>query len=305
MLRASIDIGSNSVLLLIGDVQDDGIEEISDTSIITGLGRNLDSSGKFTKQAMVDTMDAFKEFKSILNKYDISSSEVLVTATEASRVASNSEEFFIEVRKKYGFIVKIISGEGEAFYTARGVTLSSTTEDGGDDVIMDIGGASTELILVKSKPFQVKTTISLPVGSVRAQDWIDAGIFQEKMDDIIKNYDLSAYQTKTIIGVAGSMTSLGGMMKGLTSFESNKINKQKITFSSFCDFSDKILSLDKQDLSEQYPFLGKRTRTIGAGARVARAIGLKLGVETLEISTFGLRHGTLFQGNLDERFTRK
>ena len=63
MLRASIDIGSNSVLLLIGDVQDDGIEEISDTSIITGLGRNLDSSGKFTKQAMVDTMDAFKEFK--------------------------------------------------------------------------------------------------------------------------------------------------------------------------------------------------------------------------------------------------
>lgn len=305
MLRASIDIGSNSVLLLIGDVTEDGIEEISDTSIITGLGRNLDSSGKFTKQAMVDTIEAFKEFKSILNKYDISSSEVLVTATEASRVASNSEEFFTEVRKKFGFVVKIISGEGEAFYTARGVTLSSTTEDGGDDVIMDVGGASTELILVKSKPFKVKKTISLPVGSVRAQDWIDEGTFQEKMDDIIKNHDLSSYQTKSIIGVAGSMTSLGGMMRGLTSFESNKINKQKIVFSNFCDFADKILSMEKQDLHEQYPFLGKRTRTIGAGARVARALGLSLRVETLEISTYGLRHGTLFEGSIDERFTRK
>lgn len=305
MLRASIDIGSNSVLLLIGDVGEHEIEEISDSSIITGLGRNLDSSGKFTKQAMVDTIDAFKEFKSILKKYDISSDEVLVTATEASRVASNSEEFFTEVRKKFGFKVKIISGEGEAYYTARGVTLSTTTEDGGDDVIMDVGGASTELILVKSKPFKVRKTISLPVGSVRAQDWIDEGTFQEKMDEIIKNHDLSNYQTKSVIGVAGSMTSLGGMMLGLTSFESNKINKQKISFESFCDFADKILGMEKQDLHEQYPFLGKRTRTIGAGARVARALGLSLNVETVEISTYGLRHGTLFEGSIDERFTRK
>ncbi len=305
MLRASIDIGSNSVLLLIGDVTESGIEEISDTSIITGLGRNLDSSGKFTKQAMIDTIEAFKEFKSILNKYDISSSEVLVTATEASRVASNSEDFFTEVRKKFGFIVKIISGEGEAYYTARGVTLSSTTSDGDYDVIMDVGGASTELILVKSRPFKVKRTISLPVGSVRAQDWIDEGKFQEKMDAIIKNHDLSFYETKSIIGVAGSMTSLGGMMKGMTSFESKKINNQKIDFSEFCKFTDMILTMEKQDLHEQYPFLGKRTRTIGAGARVARALGLSLGVETLEISTYGLRHGTLYEGSIDERFTRK
>ncbi|MCO4792980.1 MAG: hypothetical protein KC493_04670 [Bacteriovoracaceae bacterium] len=302
MLRASIDIGSNSVLLLIANVDDSELEEISDNATITGLGRNLDEEGLFTEEAMEDSLAAFKNYKGLLDKYEIEPQECLITATEASRVAKNSKEFFSNVKSEFGFEVKIISGDGEAHYTARGVTLSILDNEGSDVVIMDVGGASTELILVKSKPFKVKRSISLPVGSVRAKDWIDAGIFQEKLDEILKNNDLTPYQSESLIGAAGSMTSLGGMMKGLTSFESQKINKQKIEFDKFCEFVDKIQDIDEGDLSSQYPFLGKRSRTIGAGARVARAIGLSLKVSSLEISTFGLRHGTLFEGSIDERF---
>lgn len=267
MLRASIDIGSNSVLLLIGDVTDEGIEEISDNTMITGLGKNLDSTGKFTTESMKETMATLKKYKSILKKYDIEVSECLVTATEASRVAENSEEFFNEVRKKCGFKINILSGVGEAYYTARGVALSHLNNDDDTElVIMDLGGASSELILVKARPFHVKQTVSLPVGSVRAQDWIEEGIFQKKMDDVLHGFEMAPYKTENLVCVAGSLTSLGAMMKGLTSFEGKKINQQKIDFKDFCTFTDKIVAIDKADLLSQYPFLGKRARTIGAGA---------------------------------------
>ena len=93
MIRASIDIGSNSVLLLAAELDNVGtkiLSEILNLSYITSLGRDLDKTKKFHPDSMQSTYEALLDYKIQLEKIHITPQEVLVTATEASRVALNS-----------------------------------------------------------------------------------------------------------------------------------------------------------------------------------------------------------------------
>lgn len=301
MLRASIDIGSNTTLLLIGDVVDRHLAELENESRVTGLGRELDKNKAFLEIAMEDTSSALSEYVELIDKYNIQRSEVIMTATEASRVASNAKAFFENIEKELGLKVTIISSEGEAHYTAFGV-ISGSESTMSDLTIMDIGGASTEFIKVSSQPFEIIDSISLPFGSVRATDWINEGIFEEKMNEIISKSRLIDFKTDHLFCVAGSMTSLGGMIKGLKEFNPDEVNGTKVSFDQFLEFKDKINNAAPEALDLKYPFLGKRARSIVGGARLGEKVGNLLGIHTFEISTLGLRYGSVYAGEIDERF---
>lgn len=301
MKRASIDIGSNTTLLLIGDVESWVLNELENESRVTGLGRELDKNKAFLDLAMQETYQALSEYVEIIDRHGIKRSDVIMTATEASRVATNAQDFYKRVSENLGLSVSLINGDGEAFYTAYGVICGSDTKVA-ELTIMDIGGASTEFIKVKSEPFEVCDSISLPFGSVRATDWISQGCFDSKMNAIIGESRLSEFKTKHLFCVAGSMTSLGGMIKGLKEFNPTEVNGTKISFSEFLGFKNKINEATPDKLVEEYPFLGKRARSIAGGARLGEKVGSVLGIETFEISTLGLRYGTLYAGGIDERF---
>lgn len=302
-MRASIDIGSNTILLLAGTMGENGFEEAISESRVTSLGKGLDKTGMFDSQSIADSKDAFEDYVKILKKIDIDPADVIVTATEASRVAKNSDDLLKFVEDKYGFKVSIISGEGEAYYTSYGVVKGSSIEED-SAIIMDIGGASTEFIKVRTHPFSVKETISSPIGSVRATDWLVEGSFDQKLEEIKASFDFKPFHTKHLICVAGSMTALGGMIMGLTAFDQDQIQGAKISIDQFNNFLDSILKCTPEELKKQYPFLGKRAPFIQGGALVGKALAEILGVETFEISTLGLRYGTLFSGEIDGRFIR-
>ncbi len=301
MMRASIDIGSNTTLLLIGEIVDGKLNEVENESRVTGLGRELDKNKSFLDISMEDTFSALSEYVELIDKHGIDRKRVVMTATEASRVASNAREFYERVEKELDLKVILINGEGEAFYTAYGV-ITGSDSDIDELTIMDIGGASTEFIKVKTNPFDIKDSISLPFGSVRATDWITEGSFDSKMDSVIKESRLNDFATKHLFCVAGSMTSLGGMIKGLKEFDANEVNGTKISFTEFLEFKEKINQATPEILTTKYPFLGKRARSIVGGARLGEKVGNFLGIETFEISTLGLRYGTIYAGGIDERF---
>lgn len=302
MLRASIDIGSNTVLLLIAEVQNSQLKEIVSKSSVTALGRDLDKLGEFHPESMNETYATLKNYRKELKRMDIAPEDVVVTATEASRVARNAPTFFEKVKKELGFVVTIINDHGEAYYTSLGVCAGTLTQIDEEMIIMDIGGASTELIKIKVKPYRLISSVSLPVGSVRASQWMKNGEYQEKLSDIFERYSLDEYQTHKIVCVAGSMTSLGGMIKGLSSFESELINGAEISFESFKKFVSKIEHDAPEKLLNHYPFLEKRAETIVAGAKIAVEMAQKCGVDNLEISTYGLRHGTAMSGAIEHQF---
>ena len=305
MRRASIDIGSNSVLLLAVELDERGEikQELLNESFITSLGKNLDITKKFHTDSMQSTYEALSEYKKLLDKIKFPINDVIATATEASRVSTNSREFFKKIKEELGFDIQIISSDGEAYYTALGV-VSSVGKSESKIVVMDIGGASTELILINTDPFKIQKSISLPVGSVRATDWKKENEFDRKIYDILEQ-DISDYITETLVCVAGSMTALASMYLGQREYSDTKIEGMTISFKSFQDFARDLQNTTVENLLMLFPFLGKRAPMVAAGSHVAELIGSKLKIDLIKISTRGLRYGTVLTGGIDEQFISK
>lgn len=305
MIRASIDIGSNSVLLLAAEIDPTvkiiGHEYLNE-SFITSLGKDLDKTKRFHPESMNSTLEALGTYKKLLEKIKFPTKDVIVTATEASRVAENAKSFYEKVKADTGFNVQIITSEGEAHYTALGVISSINANKENNIVVMDIGGASTELIKIQVAPFKIIESISLPIGSVRASDWLNQGILDEKFNELFK-VDLSSYETPTLICVAGSMTAMASMYLGQTVYDDQKVDGLDLTFLSFVDFASDLQKTNVQNLLMLFPFLGKRAPMVGCGSKIAVEIGKLLKIDKIKISTRGLRYGTVLAGGIDERYS--
>ncbi len=304
---ASIDIGSNTILLLVAEKKDTGFREIFSNSQIAGLGRGIDVIGNLSVEAQKDARLILNEFCKILERENIRPEEVICTATEAARVAKNACDFFNSIKAELGFEVQIINSECEAYFTALGVASDSSTPV--EFSILDVGGASTEIMRVKKNGDDIEMirSISLPVGSVRGSEWIKEKKFDLKIKKIL-NAHLDDYVTDQIICVAGSMTSVAGIFHNLKIFEEKIIHKTKISTAHFAELIGKIEFLNEMELLQKFPFLGKRACTILAGAKVGIEIGKKIGIKSFGISTLGLRHGSLrymlkrHTGRIDEHF---
>lgn len=303
MRRAAIDIGSNSILLFIGDIDGKNIHEVYDEARVTGLGKDLDKTKCFTEESMSVSREVLCDYARILGEHGVEPDQAIVTATEASRVAQNAQDFFLEIEKLTSLKVKTISGEGEAFYTSLGV-LQGLREKRDPLIVLDIGGASTELINLDSHG-RIRTSVSLAMGSVRATDWLVSSEFERMTEQAMsacQNY--SEYEAEDLVCVAGTMTSIGAMIKGLNEYDGKIVHTMTISRDSLILLINELSSLKVDEILDRYPFLGKRAKTILGGALIAKIVAEKLNVNKFEISTYGLRHGVVFSGGIDEKFTR-
>jgi len=298
-VRASIDIGSNSTLLLIMNIESKEI--LAEESRITALGKNLDQTKIFMTESMEATYDALSVYRDIAESYNILPQEIIVTATEASRVAENAKEFFKRISDGLNIEIKTISGEGEAYYTALGI-CSMATSLGGEVIILDVGGASSEFIKVQTSPFKILDTISLPIGSVRSSDWIEKGTFEKELDQIFSQNNINEYLNTPILGVAGTLTSLALMNANTLEYDADEINSLSLTIENFEEFvKEKLMKFSEDDL-EKFTYLGKRAATIKGGGICCLELLSRVSCPSLMFSTFGLRYGTLLSGGIDELY---
>ena len=301
--RASIDIGSNSVLLLVAKLNGENLDVVENHSNVTSLGRDLDTNGYFHKESMIDTYNVLKEYKNICDKYSITSHKIIATATEASRVASNSREFFTNVKKELGINVKLITGEAEAFFSSIGIMFDKKIV-GSDVVVMDIGGASTELIKMNTFNRSIKYSFSMPVGAVRMMDWQRDGVLDKNLNKVIEEYEveLMNMRTKKLFCVAGTMTSVGNIYLGNESFIEDQVNTLEFETINLSKMLTRFKDFTAEELLQKYPFLGKRSKTIYPGLILADKITSILNSKSVYISTFGLRYGTLLTGLVEEKY---
>ena len=296
-MRASIDIGSNSILLLIGDFAMGKFTIAVKNAHVTSLGKGIDRTGEFCEQSMADSFNVLKIYAEQCVLHGIAPQNVIVTATEAARVVSNSRAFFAKIKRELGLSVQIITGEGEAYYTSLGVIAGSVEHD---FTIMDIGGASTELMCVMAS--NLSHSISLPIGCVRATEWAQQGIEDQEIERALKKMDWKKFATPRLVCEAGSMTSLAAVYLKLREYSDEKVQGLTLSIDQFEAFSKRINSMTSNELLSDYPFLGKRAQVIQAGARIALRLCQNLGVRELEVSTYGLRYGTLKEGMIQEKF---
>jgi exopolyphosphatase/guanosine-5'-triphosphate,3'-diphosphate pyrophosphatase len=293
-IRASIDIGSNSTLLLVVNWSDGKLIELENESRITSLGKGIDQTGLLAAESIQATKAALAEYLELIKKHELDPLDVQVTATEASRVASNSMPFFEDIEKKFGFRVQLIDSDREAYLAALGVSLGLKHKPS-EFYVLDIGGASSEVTKVKSDPFEVLETVSFPFGSVRVTDWIHSGHVDQKLEDIKINFkkQIKSLQTMHLIAAAGTMTSFAAIHVGLKEYEDNRVNGLKLDKNLLNNTIIDLNKLSVDEIRKQYPFLGKRAPFIKGGCLTAQSILNWLGVETFEVSTYGLRYGSI------------
>lgn len=305
MKRASIDIGSNSVQFIIAQIYPE-YKVLCREQFITGLGRQLDQTKVFSSVAMEETFQALRECVKLAKDNLFDPSNILATATEAARVAKNSKEFFNKIKDQLGISINLITSEAEAYFSSKGLIFNSKFNE--DELfVMDIGGASTELIHVSLKPFKIIKTISLPLGSVRMCNWEQNGEKQsrliqldEKFHDAIVNF-----KTEKLYCVAGTMTSVGNIFLENKNFSEDEVNNLSLTYLQFAQTHGKISDLSTDTLSSQYPFLGKRVEVIKSGFNVADYIFKHIEVKHIVICTQGLMHGLISEGFIPEKYLFK
>lgn len=302
-LKASIDIGSNSILLLALDEEGN---PVLNEARVTGLGRGLDRSGKFIDEAIEDSKNVFSDYQRLCKSKNIDPSKVIVTATEASRVASNSREFFQDVKKQFGFNVQIITGEAEAFYSTLGVLADKNINEE-FITIMDIGGASTELIRVNTKKQEILTSFSMPVGVVRLNNWLEEERQEKEMIRVLNEYSeqLDKVESKKIYCVAGTMTSVGNMHLGNKDFVESEVHGLVVSSQNILDLLVRYEKTHSEDILKEFPFLGKRAATIQSGLLLANTVLARVKADEAYISTYGLRYGTILSGGIKDGFIFK
>ncbi|MBF0311853.1 MAG: hypothetical protein HQK50_04375 [Oligoflexia bacterium] len=311
--RASIDIGSNSTLLLISN-QDDITNPLAQKnfSSITMLGKGVRECKQFSQESMEKTYQCIKTYCEIIQEHSIPKEQVVITATEAARVAKNAEAFFQIIFKDFGLKVSILSPEGEAYYSALGVSLGFDDQKNRNTVVpselllIDLGGGSTELTHIKTSPLTIISSSSFPIGAVTATDLQESLQLTDYLSTLFKNNEslFTKFHNNTppIVAIAGTFTSLANIILGHSNSFSCNIHGATISVEHI-DTTVKQLSQDNaQMLKMKYPFLKDRANSIAAGGVVATQLLKQLQVTSLSISTFGLRHGILYAGKIQEKF---
>jgi exopolyphosphatase / guanosine-5'-triphosphate,3'-diphosphate pyrophosphatase len=220
-MKAAVDIGTNSMRLLL--VSDDGVE-IGRWARVTGLGKGLDATGRLAEEAIERTVAVLKEYGQLIT--DHGAARARAVATSASRDAANRDEFFDRAEAALGFRPEVIPGEEEARLSYLGAT--SGLESGAPHVVVDIGGGSTEFV------WQTDGTVhgcSIDIGSVRLTDRLlaarpvdFAGLESagRHVEELFAGVPRPA--ATTVIGVAGTWTSLAAIAQDLAEYDRAKVH---------------------------------------------------------------------------------
>lgn len=307
-MKAAIDIGTNTVLLLIADSSEGKINVIHEEQRIPRLGKGVDNSKLLHSESVTRVLSSIKEYKSIIEGNYPEVKEVVVTATSAVRDAENRDGFIRLVKGETGFDVQLLSGDDEAQYTFEGALSVLNIEDEASVFVLDIGGGSTEVALGTKKG--VLDYHSFDMGSVRYKERFlihnppySEEIFEcrDEINHLFNKKKFKVPKNVEAIGVAGTATSLAAIDLQLDRYEKEALNGHIINREKLSK-SIEIFSLHTYDqLLELSPTLLKgRADIFLTGLLILEGFMKFYNLEEIKVSTGGIRHGALLINKKDQ-----
>jgi len=310
MILAGIDIGTNSIRLLIAETGPGLFRERFSARRTTRLGKDLDRTGRLSSDAIERSFSALNEFSDHIRRF--SARQTSAIGTSALRNASNANEFVAEVHRRTGLAISVISGEDEARLTLLGVRSALRGREGRETdltasaLVIDIGGGSTEFIMTNecSGPL----VQSLPLGAVYLAErciTTDPPALDEvatlrqairmELDRAEKREPSlmhgTANRPEKLVGTAGTITTLAAMDQGMTSYDPARINRSILTRVAV----DRIVqTLVRISLSERRTLAGLepgREDIILSGAIITQEIMERYAYREMLVSDWGLREG--------------
>jgi exopolyphosphatase / guanosine-5'-triphosphate,3'-diphosphate pyrophosphatase len=303
--RAAIDIGTNTVLLLVADVVDGKLNTRLELQEIPRLGRHVDSERLLADEGMQKVVRVLSRYSSIIRK-TFGKIPVIVTATSAVRDAANRDDFLSMVKSKTGFDVRLLSGSEEADCTFTGAVSPLEFPSNRSVMVVDIGGGSTEL--AAGMDGQLTDGLSIDMGSVRFSERFlknDPPGDMEILNCRRAIHQLMSEQVREemhgmdyLVAVAGTATTIAALIAGDqgTTGSGHTINNMNISRSELRELSGRLLQLSSgQILNLDQKLLAGRADIIQAGILILEGVMDYFGFETLIVSNGGIRHGALLK----------
>ena len=309
-----IEIGTNSVKLLIAQVSDKTkVSPIQEKVVITRIGRNLGTTKRLDSKGARQTITLIKKFLKLCEQQKVN--RIAILGTSALREASNSKNFIRQVKRITGVDLEIISLKQEAYLSYLGA-LSSTTSRNTKNLVIDIGGGSTEIAYGTSN--KIEHAWNIPIGAVKLTERFTDKEYQQMMKYIkTKLAHISKSIRKPFItyGVGGTITTLASVdlhsvklipinnriKQDLTENQFNQLNpvvQTKIQgYTLTRDKVNRLLNLfQKSTLTQREKIKGlekDRADIILAGTAILLCLMDLLKINRLTVSTRGLRYGYL------------
>lgn len=295
---ATIDIGTNSVLLLVAERSQQGpFIAVKERAEVTRLGRNVDATHKLSEQGMAETLATLERFADEARA--LGAEQIAVSATSAARDASNGALFLEQARTRANVTVEIISGELEAelsFAAVRADFASGSTPL----LVIDIGGGSTEFIY-GAPDGTVAFRRSFDVGSVRLTErFIRTDPPQPEERAAIEAHLHALFENlpqrpagAVLVGVAGTVTTLLAVDNAIDPYDAAKIHGATLTLEALEQVTNRLLGLPLAERQKLPGLQPKRADVICAGALILLAALRGLKLDRCTVSDRGLRWGLL------------
>lgn len=294
MIKAGIDIGSNSMLLLIAEVENRAVRPIEERYYFPRLGKGLDETHQLSVRRMEKAEKILKEMLSLAASHGCN--RVSAVATAAVREASNGGDFVDRVRAGLGLEVKVITGEQEAELTYLGAVSSGVGPE--EKVVsLDIGGGSTETTIGRGlKPLEVK---SAPVGAVKLFDRFgkNPGLVPE-CEHLLDTYLSHAARASTgyrLTAVGGTATTLAGVKMHLKTYDPERIEGHVLSLRDVRTVIELFRELTVEEIRGLPGMEPGRADIIESGATILARF-MELGSHSeLRVTTRGLRYGLVLR----------
>jgi exopolyphosphatase/guanosine-5'-triphosphate,3'-diphosphate pyrophosphatase len=303
MRLASIDIGTNTILLLIADVAEDGaITVVRDEQVIARLGKGVDANRRITAETFTRVLGFLQKFK--ITADTIGASSVVATGTSALRDASNGAEFVRYVKERIGLQIEILSGQEEAELTYRGAVSEFLRGSGSrrSYAVLDIGGGSTELTI--GEEAAVLRKASLNVGAVRLTERLlkssppSAPALSQAVSEVRSWISTlpKLLPTTHLIGVAGTVTTLAAIDLNLPVYDAKRVSGHFLRLETIEQIEERIRIKSVGEMIRTYPQIQLgRADIILAGIIVLIEALKRFGVRGITASDRGLRFGLLMR----------
>lgn len=296
---AAIDCGTNSIRLLIADIdpQSGTARDVAREMVIVRLGEGVDATGEFSRAALDRTFDACRAYAATIRA--AGSPPLRFVATSASRDVSNRAAFVAGVSRILGVQPEVISGAEEGELSFSGATIGLPADAVAPYLVVDIGGGSTEFVLGEAHPTH---RTSVDIGCVRMTErhlWSDPPTPQQVA---AATADIDAAiaaagrvvpldRAATLVGLAGSVTTVAALALGLPHYDSTRIHHSRISARDVGEVSAQLLAMPREERAALPVMHPGRVDVIGAGALVLRRIVAATGAREVLVSEHDILDG--------------
>ncbi len=295
-MRAAIDIGSNTIHIVVARCMPDDLDIVADQVELVRIGESVTATGAISAEKRELALAVLCQYKQLAEQHG--AEEILVVATEAIRQASNSSEFLDDVQRETGLHVYLVSGDVEATLTFYGATYEAYKRPGTPAQlgVMDLGGGSTELVTARDRHISWHTFI--PIGS----GWLHDRYFTSDpptSDDLsvartfLRTY-LQGMRLKHIppmlIVTGGTGNSLLYLARRAYQLD---VDSNSLTFDDLMHCEGLMSALPSEEIAQRYGQPPARARILPAGTLIIREVMSHLHLNAITISPHGIREGVL------------